>query len=86
MTWSSPPQMSLPAGGLGREDMTTPVECAARFGFLRVLKILLAADEAPKGPIFLGEVTDTCFKNGLRCEFDVLEHAKLYLFIPNLDG
>eukprot|EP00913_Durusdinium_trenchii_P000313 g286.t1 len=36
-------------GGKDREALTTPVECAARFGFLRVLKLLLAADGAPRG-------------------------------------
>ena len=28
---------------------TTPIECASRFGFLRVLKLLLSTDDAPRG-------------------------------------
>lgn len=36
-------------GGLPNGADTTPVECAARFGFLGVLKLLLAADGAPRG-------------------------------------
>eukprot|EP00435_Cladocopium_sp_Y103_P030961 s1471_g7.t1 len=36
-------------GGIPNGADTTPVECAARFGFLGVLKLLLAADGAPRG-------------------------------------
>lgn len=39
--------------GLKPGASMTPIECASRFGFLRVLKLLLSTDDAPRGPVML---------------------------------